>query len=933
MPSEHDARQTIDDQLTQAGWLVQDRKRLNLGKARGIAIREFSTLAGPADYLLVMDRQAVGVVEAKKVGETLTGVEAQSAKYRDGLPPGLPLSRTPLPFAYETTGVETRFTSFLDPDARSRPVSAFHRPATLAEWLALAPADLPTEQNDTLRSRLRRMPPLATAGLRDCQVEAVTNLERSLARNRPRALIQMAPGSGKTYTAVSSIYRLIKFGGATRALFLVDRANLGRQTLREFQQYVVPGDGRTFTELYNVQHLQTNRIDPVANVVITTIQRLYSMLSGEAELDPALEEGSLFEQAALLARQPPKEMRYNRDVPIEDFDFIFTDECHRSIYHLWRGVLEYFDAFIVGLTATPNKATFGFFNRNLVMEYGHDRAVADGVNVDYQVYRIRTAITEGGSTVECGEWVDRRDRTTRARRWEQLDDDLTYAPGQLDRDVVAPDQIRTVIRAFKGALATDLFPGRSEVPKTLIFAKDDSHADDIVQIVREEFDRGNDFAQKITYKVTGVKPEELIARFRNSYMPRIAVTVDMISTGTDIKPLEALLFLRMVKSQGFFEQMKGRGTRIISDTDFQAVTPDAPSKTHFVLVDAVGVCEQCKIDEPPLERKRSMPFGKLLEGVALGLRDDDTLSSLAARLGRLATRLSAEEATTIARLAGGRCVRELANSLIAALDPDKCMKRAQETTGAQEPDARAIAVAAKQLAQEAAAPFDDPDLREALARAQRRDEQTIDTASQDTLLGAGWDAQAEERARSVVGSFRDYIERHRDEITALQVLYNRPRRTGELRFADLKQLAEAIKTPPLGLTTDQVWQAYAQLDRDRVRGAKASRVVTDLVALVRYTLERELDTEAVLEPYAEAVRRRFADWLAEQERRRGSPFTSEQRQWLEMIRDHVATALSMDREDFDYDPFSQRGGLGKAYQLFGDELPDILTQLNERLAA
>lgn len=350
------------------------------------------------------------------------------------------------------------------------------------------------------------------------------------------------------------------------------------------------------------------------------------MLAGETDFDPDNEEGSLFEAGGALATLPPKEVQYNPAVPIETFDVIISDECHRSIYHLWRGVLEYFDAFVVGLTATPNKQTFGFFQRNLVMEYGYERAVADGVNVDYQVYRIRTRITGQGGKVERDFYVDKRDLLTRDIRWTRLEDELVYTAQQLDRDVVAPNQLRTVLQAFKDALFTDLFPGRTEVPKTLIFAKDDSHAEDIVQEVRRVFDRGNEFAQKITYKTTGIKPEDLVAQFRNSYYPRIAVTVDMIATGTDIKPLEVLLFLRSVKSQGFFEQMKGRGTRTIGDSDFQAVTPDARTKTHFVLVDAVGVVERAKSDSPPLERQRSLPFDKLLDAVAWGARDDDTLS-------------------------------------------------------------------------------------------------------------------------------------------------------------------------------------------------------------------------------------------------------------------------------------------------------------------
>src|SRR6266581_484291 len=487
MKPEERARQQIDDLLQQAGWAVQDRERINLGAKRGVAVREFNMATGTADYLLMVDREAIGPIEAKKVGQTLTGVEEQNTKYRAGASVGLPTARLPLPFAYETTGIETRFTSYLDPEPRSRPVFAFHRPETLAEWLAQSPESVPNDQNDTLRSRLCHLPPLPRAGLRDCQVEAITNLERSFAENRPRALVQMATGSGKTYTAVSSIYRLIKFAGARRVLFLVDRSNLARQTLKEFQQYQTPDDGRKFTELYNVQHLQHNAIDPVAKVCITTIQRLYSILTGEPEFDSAEEERSLFDEDNEIDSQLPKEVRYNPNVPIETFDIIITDECHRSIYNKWRGVLQYFDAFIIGLTATPNKQTFGFFNKNLVMEYGHERAVADGVNVDYQVYVIRTDITTHGSTVQRSFIVGRRNRQTRAVRWESLQDDLSYNSNQLDRDVVATDQIRTVTRAFKDALFTDLFPGRTEVPKTLVFAKDDNHAEEIVKIMREEF--------------------------------------------------------------------------------------------------------------------------------------------------------------------------------------------------------------------------------------------------------------------------------------------------------------------------------------------------------------------------------------------------------------------------------------------------------------
>jgi type I restriction enzyme R subunit len=540
----------------------------------------------------------------------------------------------------------------LDPNHSSRGVFAFHRPETLIEWAT---------QTKQLNRRLREMPPLITGQLWQAQIEAIQNLEKSLAENRPRALIQMATGSGKTFTAVNFVYRLIKHAGARRVLFLVDRGNLGDQTLKEFQQFVTPDDGRKFNELYNIQHLQSAQIDTVSRVTISTIQRLYSMLQGK-ELDPELDEISGETLASIY--KDPLPVTYNPKAPIETFDFIVTDECHRSIYNLWRQVLEYFDSYLIGLTATPNKQTFGFFQQNLVQEYGHERAVADGVNVNYDVYQIRTEITQSGSQVDKGFFIDKRHRQTHKVRWMQLDEDFIYAPGELDRAVVAPDQIRTVIRTFRDQLFTEIFPGRTTVPKTLIFAKDDSHAEDIVKIVREEFGKGNDFCQKITYRTTGASPKDLIQKFRNSYDPRIAVTVDMIATGTDIKPLEIVMFMRSVKSRGFFEQMKGRGVRVISDTEFQQVTPDAKTKTHFVIVDAVGVCERDKSDSRPLEQKKSVPLDKLLEGIALGVREPDVLSSLAGRLIRLEKRLDPELQVEVKKLAGGKNLSQIAQDLL-----------------------------------------------------------------------------------------------------------------------------------------------------------------------------------------------------------------------------------------------------------------------------
>jgi type I restriction enzyme R subunit len=918
MPAEQEARKLIDQLLTAAGWHVRDLADANIHAARGVVIREFPLPGhGFADYLFYVDGKAAGVIEAKKAGTTLTGVETQSDRYAKGLPASLPAWRRPLPFAYQSTGIESRFTNGLDPDPRSRPTFAFHRPEMLRAWLDLIPVATVLEIGSgaqpaaklapaTFLARVRELPSLKEEGLWPAQVVAIRNLEKSLAENRPRALIQMATGSGKTFTAISFIYRLIKFAGARRVLFLVDRGNLGRQTKKEFDQYVSPYNNFNFGEEYIIQHLTSNTLDTTARVTISTIQRMFSMLKGR-ELAPEDDEASTEGVDSLF--KTPEPIDYNPAIPIETFDIIVTDEAHRSIYNLWRQVLEYFDAYLIGLTATPNKQTFGFFDRNLVMEYGHEQAVADGVNVNYDVYRIRTQISEAGGTVESGYYVDLRDKQTRKVRWEELDEEFAYDPNQLDRDVVAVDQIRTLVRTFRDKLPTEIFPGRTEVPKTLIFAKDDSHAEDIVRIVREEFAKGNEFAQKITYRTTGETPERLIAAFRNSYHPRIAVTVDMIATGTDIKPLEIVMFMRAVKSRTFFEQMKGRGVRVISPDDLKGVTPDAHAKDHFVIVDCVGVCERDMTDSRPMDQKKSVPLDKLLQAVALGNIEPEVLSSVAARLARLEKDLPPEDQARIAQAAGGLTLKDLTRGIVNALSPDL-------------PPAQAAAAV-----QAAVKPLCDPKLRELILALKQQNEQVIDNVTQDELLEANFSEAARERAKQIVTTFEQFIQQHRDEITALQILYNRPTKA-PLKFEDVKALADTLHAPPHLWSESQLWQAYAALDKAKVRGTGTRRILTDLVSLVRYAMHQENE----LVPYPERVAANFKAWMAQQQAA-GKAFTDEQRWWLEKMAEHIASNLGIEAEDFGYAPFNQRGGLGKVHQLFGVELAVVIDELNIELSA
>ncbi len=926
MTPESRARQIIDQKLAASGWVVQDMKQLNLGAAQGIAVREYPTDTGPADYVLFVDRAPVGVIEAKRdeAGENLTVHEAQTERYANA---GLKWRKgsQPLRFLYESTGQIIHFTDGGDPRPRARELFHFFQPQTLAAWAA---------QPDTLRTRLaEQMPPLPERNLRDCQISAVTGLEKSLATGKPRALVHMATGAGKTFTAITAIYRLLKFGGARRILFLVDTRNLGKQAHQEFMAYTPPDDGRKFTELYNVQRLASSHIDPHAQVCISTIQRMYSILSGEA-IDDSAEDISLAELPQ--AGKSPKPVRYNPAVPIETFDFIVIDECHRSIYNLWKQVLDYYDAFLIGLTATPDKRTYGFFNENVVAEYSYEQSVVDGVNVGYDVFEIETRITRAGAELKAREWVDHRDRETRKKRWAETDEDLAYTGKELDRSVVNTSQIRQVIQAMKSAVETSIFPGRKEVPKTLIFAKTDSHADDIIKLVREVYGEGNAFCKKVTYKADE-DPDTILSNFRNDYYPRMAVTVDMIATGTDVKPLEVLLFMRDVRSRGYYEQMKGRGVRSLDAESLKKVSNSADSaKTHFVLIDAVGVEKSLKTESRPLEKKPGVSLDALLKSVAVGGRDDDTVLTLGNRLVRLTRQLDDKALARIKQTSGGVALQDLARGLVSALDPDRVVAdaldhaqaagitRSEDTLTEEE-----LATARLQRISAACQPFDDPRLRDLIESVRREREQIIDHINPDKVTYAGFSVQAEEHARATVQAFADYLREHRDEIAALDFFYQQPYQRRQLTFAMIEELHDALSRPPLMLTTERLWSAYARVQASQVKGADTRRQLTDLVALVRFALG--LDHE--LQPFADSVDKRFQAWIFRHNAQRATSFTDEQTQWLRLIKDHIASSCSISREDFDYAQLAARGGLQKAWNVFGEQLDGLLAEMNEELVA
>ena len=926
MKDEAKTRINIDELLESCGFVLQDKAEFNrLAKAQGqdfsaVAVREFMMSDGSeADYLLFIEGKACGVIEAKREGKTLSGTHTQSKHYATHLPPNLKSWANPLPFLYESNGGEIFFTDLRESHAqgkRARRVFAFHTPKSLLDKL---------ESKSTLRQNLTTLPqiPLDSTHLRPCQAEAITALENSLSLNKPRALIQMATGAGKTFTACNFISRLFIHANAGRILFLVDRNNLGEQAKKEFDNFRLPNDNRKFSEIYITNHLQTNHIDKDSKLVITTIQRLYSLLKGETEFDSANEEHSAFDTHT-AKHTPPKELRYNPTFPIDFFDFIIVDECHRSIYGEWRQVLEYFDSFIIGLSATPSKHTLGFFAQNLVSEYPLEKSIIDGVNVGFEIFRIATKISEQGGVIEASDGhfaVPKRDKRTRKLIYESIDEDLEYKKADLDRSVVALNQIRTILECYKNSLFTQLFPERANdkawIPKTLIFAKDDAHAEEIVRIAREVFNSDNDFCQKITYNIGKQSPKELIAEFRTSPKFRIAVTVDMIATGTDIKPLEVLIFMRDVKSKLYYEQMLGRGVRVVDNSDLKSVTPNANGKNHFFVIDAVGVTESLKSISSPLERKKGVSFKKLLESVAMGANDEDTISSLANRLSKLALNATPQDNELARNLSAindkkGKDLRELARDLSECIDSDFCEGKSEAQI--------------ESIRDSALMPFNNPLLRQHLLEMASKNFIYIDDISVDEVITGAF---SRDNALQQIASFKEFLTTHKDELEALQIIYAQSYAKRHLTRNLINELHEKLRFAGLGIAN--LWNAYALTQKGRVKPLKnAESKLTNLIQLVRF----ELGFDSELRDFGGVANSRFELFKGRQIKK-GIEFSAEQLEFLTHIKDYIIANAYLASDDLQglNDACGDTNGIFVAKALFGENFAHLFDELNFALIA
>ena len=946
MTPEEKARLEIDKRLTEAGYILQDKSEFNPTASLGVAVREFTTNDNcEVDYALFIDGTPVGIVEAK-ANETATNlptsVHDQNLNYANSGFKGAGYDKKNIRFLYEATGLLTQFTDLYDAKPRTRKVFSFHQPEELKRLMN----EYKFNNNNTLRSRLRQFPALPNnkdlpekKKFRKCQIEAIENLEKSFTENRPRALIQMATGAGKTFTAITNVYRLLKFAKAGRVLFLVDTKNLGEQAETEFRNYEPYDETRKLSDIYNIQRIQTSYIPANTKICISTIQRLYAMLSGEITTfaDDADEESN--------TTNVVREVQYNKDYPPEFFDFIIIDECHRSIYNQWRQVLEYFDAFLIGLTATPNMHTYAFFNENVVSEYTHEQAVDDGVNVGaLGTYCIETEITKRGGKVEptMEQLIEVRDKRTRKQRWETADEQpLEYGASELDKSVVNKSQIRLVLTTFKNNWQKwEYFKNRQELPKTLIFAKDDSHANDIVTIAREVFGEGNDFCKKITYS-SEENEESLLYNFRKQYYPRIAVTVNKIATGTDVKAIEILLFMRDIRSENYYEQMLGRARRVLDKDELKQSSPSAETpKLGYVIVDAVGVTKSQKTkgrNKCGGDTKPTVPFKNLLTAIITGDTSEDTFGTLGTRLEHLDKVMTDKERQEFTKITNGISLRHLAADLKHVHDTDE-IKHTIET---DYPDFKQLSPddkekiekeIVKQRCKTAAFPLNEPKVRNFLMTIRNSNDQTIDP-SLDRLIpeGTGFGEDIAENKELIRKTFREFIDQNKDIITALSIIYNEDYKNRKLTFALIEQLYEKMQRYNHRLNLSALCVAYEPEDRKSI----LSKLV-DIVQIVRYEW-KQIDH---LTPFAEVIKKRYDKWIwdrntnkAGQRGADNKPFTEEQKQWLDKICEHIQTNASIDAEALKQEPFNAMGGTAKYFKLFGNQWKEILDELNLKLVA
>ncbi len=880
MTPEEKARELIDRMFTDAGWKVVSREEYspNLSAA---AIKEGILKGGKeADYLLFINGKAVGVLEAKKASIDVTSdkVISQAEGYTHRLTKYYQYFANPLPIVYVSNG---KVTYFREKDGSYILVGCIHTPKKICRILGI-------------EDEFAGLPTLKKKGLRDCQFEAITELEKSFRAGQNRAYMVLATGAGKTYTACMASYRFLSYTPMRRVLFLVDRNNLGKQAEDEFGKFKLTETGDAFNTIFTVNRLKSQAIPKDSNVVISTIQRLFSLLKGEDIEETDDDENYDCDEIPT----PVVTLPNNPTLPKDFFDLIIVDECHRSIYGSWRSVLEYFSsARIIGLTATPAPETEAFFNNNRVINYTLERSIADGVNVDYRVYRIKTKATEDGGAIRDGENFKQVTRYTGKVENVKNSGEKTYTGNELNRSIVNPSQIKLVLETYRDAVYTEMFndpqrePNLEFLPKTLIFALNDAHASNIVKIAKEVFGKENDpqFVQKITYSAGN--SNELIRHFRNDKEFRIAVTVTLVATGTDVKPIEVVMFMRDIESDSLYTQMKGRGVRTIGDEQLRIVTPNAISKDLFYLVDAVGVTEhEMKVTRPGTDPKpATMTLKELLERITHGYVDDEYLKILAGRLSRIHNKSDEKQREKFRELAGDN-MKDIASRIYEALatdslplfvdinEPNNERKRLVASL-ANHPDARSYLLI----------------LNAGFVK--------ILMPGEDELVSKGFSL---EEASQTTAAFEKYIAENKDEIEALRIIYNNQ---GEpLTYALLKDLDTHLRFANFKFNPSLLWNTYALLhpsDVVKFTTKDEKDAITNIIQLVRFAFNHI----PKLESLKGGAAKYFNLWCGQTWR----GITETQKSLLEQVVNYIVTNGSCTIDDIKQEDKTQAGQIIQAF--------------------
>jgi len=871
MLPEEKARIKIDKQLTDAGWDIVARDEYIPFNAS--AVKE-ALMQGnkESDYLLFVDDKAIAVVEAKAEDNSLGDIVAQQAEWYSKNPQGWVGLWFPnqIPFVYLANGNKIYFKNMLESDSEYVELSEMHSPKKMLQMLGE-------------KSEYGALPRIEKKGLRDCQYDAEVKLEASLKAGRKKALAILATGSGKTYLACLASYRLLNYTPTKRVLFLVDRNNLARQTETEFSLFDRTEKQKPMNELYQINRL-TKPENIQGDIIISTIQKLFAVLMGQniTEDDEDKEDEKLGLKD-VIKNEPDIVLGENLKLPPDYFQFIIVDECHRSIYGKWKAVLDYFkDAKVLGLTATPTSEAYAYFNKNIVEEYTYEDSVVDGVNVPARVYRIITDATVHGGTINQGETVTDINRSGETVDEYKAQQRIDYAPNQLDRSVINPNQIEAVLKSYMESIYTDLYPEREEnwnyIPKTLIFAKDDNHATKIVEIAKkvfaEKFPSGkvpDNFVQKITYSAGD--SNALIRELRTEKDFRIAVTVTLVATGTDVKPLEVVLFMNDVKSDVLYTQMKGRGCRTINEDKLREVTPNADNKNCFYIVDAVGVTESDKHIPQPGKgggpRPKVLRLDQLLERLSHGEVSDENLALLRDYCATIQKRY--EDNPLFERHLNmfisdyGFSPRRLANNINQSLSQN-LLPPYENISDENFARKNLIFCLMSNLSAR-------KKLLEML-----RGYYAVTPEKKDEVIYKGF---SKETAKSFIVNFEQYLNDNEDKIEALRIIYNSEDTV--ITYSMLTELQDKLIAENGQFTPYYIWKNYKILDNDgnveELDTKQNIKALTHLIQLVRYAYKKSNKLVSLIKGYSQ----RFNLYCGQVQRE----LTDDQKEIMKQIADYI----------------------------------------------